>query len=284
MKSIYTLSAIILLALSACSSEKEAAEPAAADAETQQPADDAISAPVATEEAGTGDERPQAVEESGGEPDAADTEDKPIILAQATSPASDQDWQFSEGEHFHRLVPTQPTLGGADKIEVAEIFWYGCGHCYEFEPFINGWAENLPANVRFERIPATWNPLVKLHAQLYYTEQVLVRNGKIEDPEGFRDAVFVEYHRRNNRLTSLPSIEALFTSVGVSSDDFNNTWSSFEVAQKLRVAQDLARRYAITGVPAVVVNGKYRSGKSDTGTYPKLLEVVDELIERETVR
>ena len=132
MKSIFTLSAIILLALSACSSEKEAAEPA--DAETQQPADQAISAPVATEEATTGDERPQAVEESGGEPDAADTEDKPIILAQATSPASDQDWQFSEGEHFHRLVPTQPTLGGADKVEVAEIFWYGCGHCYEFEP------------------------------------------------------------------------------------------------------------------------------------------------------
>ena len=284
MKSIFTLSAIILLALSACSSEKEAAEPAAADAETQQPADEAISAPVATEEAGTDDERPQAVEESGGEPDAADTEDKPIILAQATSPASDQDWQFSEGEHFHRLVPTQPTLGGADKVEVAEIFWYGCGHCYEFEPYINGWAENLPANVRFERIPATWNPLVKLHAQLYYTEQVLVRNGKIEDPKGFRDAVFVEYHRRSNRLTSLPSIEELFARVGVSSDDFNNTWSSFEVAQKLRVAQDLARRYAITGVPAVVVNGKYRSAKSDTGTYPKLMEVVDELIERETLR
>ncbi len=282
MKLIYTLSAIILLALSACSSEKEAAEPA--DAETQQPTDDAISAPVATDEAETGDERPQAVEESGGEPDAADTEDKPIILAQATSPAPDQDWQFSEGEHFHRLVPTQPTLGGADKIEVAEIFWYGCGHCYEFEPYINSWVENLPANVRFERIPATWNPLVKLHAQLYYTEQVLVRNGKIEDSKGFRDAVFVEYHRRSNRLTSLPSIEALFARFGVSSDDFNNTWSSFEVAQKLRVAQDLARRYAITGVPAVVVNGKYRSAKSDTGTYPKLMEVVDELIERETVR
>jgi len=282
MKSIYTFSAIILLALSACSSEKEAAKPA--DAEAQQPADDAISAPVATEEAGTGDERPQAVEESGGESDAADTEDKPIVLAQATSPASDQDWQFSEGEHFHRLVPTQPTLGGTDKVEVAEIFWYGCGHCYEFEPYINSWAEKLPANVRFERIPATWNPLVKLHAQLYYTEQVLARNGKIEDPKGFREAVFVEYHRRGNRLTSLPSIEALFVRVGVSSDDFNNTWSSFEVAQKLRVAQDLARRYGITGVPAVVVNGKYRSGKSETGTYPKLLEVVDELIERETVR
>ena len=78
--------------------------------------------------------------------------------------------------------------------------------------------------------------------------------------------------------------QALFASAGVSADDFNGTWSSFEVAQKLRVAQDLARRYAITGVPAMVVNGKYRTGKTETGTYPKLLEVVDELIQRETVR
>jgi thiol:disulfide interchange protein DsbA len=284
MKSIFTLSAFFLLALAACSSEKEAVEPVAADAEVQQPADDTATAPAVSEEVAESDERPQAVEESGGEPDAADAGDKPIILAQSASPATDQNWQFSEGEHFHRLVPTQPTLGGADKIEVAEIFWYGCGHCYEFEPYINSWEENIPANVRLVRIPATWNPLVKLHAQLYYAEQVLVKNGKIEDPKGFREAVFMEYHRRGNRLTSLAAIEALFANAGVSADDFNNTWSSFEVAQKLRVAQDLARRYAITGVPAVVVNGKYRTGKTETGTYPKLLEVVDELVQRETVR
>ena len=284
MKSIFTLSAFVLLALAACSSEKEAAEPVAADVEAQQPADDTAPAPAASDEVDVSEERPQAVEESGGEPDAADAEDKPIILAQAASPASDRNWQFSEGEYFQRLVPTQPTLGGADKVEVAEIFWYGCGHCYEFENYINPWAENIPANTRFVRIPATWNPLVKLHAQLYYTELVLVKNGKIADPKGFREAVFAEYHRRGNRLTSLAAIEALFASAGVSADDFNSTWSSFEVAQQLRVAQDLARRYAITGVPAVVVNGKYRTGKTEAGTYPKLLEVVDELIQRETVR
>jgi len=284
MKSIFTLSAFVLLALAACSSEKEVAEPVAADVEAQQPADDTAPAPAVSDEVDVGEERPQAVEESGGEPDAAEAEDKPIILAQAASPVSDQNWQFSEGEYFQRLVPTQPTLGGADKVEVAEIFWYGCGHCYEFESYINLWAENIPANTRFVRIPATWNPLVKLHAQLYYTELVLVKNGKIADPKGFREAVFAEYHRRGNRLTSLAAIEALFASAGVSADDFNSTWSSFEVAQQLRVAQDLARRYAITGVPAVVVNGKYRTGKTEAGTYPKLLEVVDELIQRETVR
>jgi thiol:disulfide interchange protein DsbA len=182
------------------------------------------------------------------------------------------------------MVPTQPTVGGADKIEVAEFFWYGCGHCYDFEPHINRWSEKKPAGVRFVRIPATWNPLVMLHAQLYYTEEVLVKNGKIANPEEFRASVFEEYHKRGNRMTTEAAIQSVFTRQGVSADDFTNTWKSFEVAQKLRVAQDLARRYAITGVPAIVVNGKYRTGAAEAGGYPKLLEVIDELVERETLR
>ncbi|HWM26835.1 MAG TPA: thiol:disulfide interchange protein DsbA/DsbL, partial [Woeseiaceae bacterium] len=138
--------------------------------------------------------------------------------------------------------------------------------------------------VRFVRIPAMWNPLVKRHGQLYYTEEVLAKNEKIEDPEAFHAAVFNEYHRRGNRLTSEAAIEALFERLGVSAEDFQGTWKSFEVAQKMRVAEDLARRYAITGVPAVVVNGKYRTGGAEAGGYPALLEVIDELVARETAR
>ena len=70
----------------------------------------------------------------------------------------------------------------------------------------------------------------------------------------------------------------------VSAEDFEITWNSFEVAQKIRVAQDLTRRYAITGVPTVVVNGKYRTGAGEAGGYPQLLELLDELIARESVR
>lgn len=223
------------------------------------------------------------VEESGAEEEVEDA-DKPIILAQADVPEAKKDWKFQEGKHYVRLVPTQPTVGGADKVEVAELFWYGCNHCYTFEPFINRWAEDVPANARLVRIPATWNPLVKLHAQLYYTEEVLVKNGKIAEPEQFRNAVFAEYHRRGNRMTSLDSIKEVFAKHGVSEDDFTKTWGSFEVSQKLRIADDLQRRYGITGVPAVVVNGKYRTGAGEAGGYPELLEVIDELIERESVR
>jgi thiol:disulfide interchange protein DsbA len=226
----------------------------------------------------------EMVEESGAVDEVERAQAKPLLLAQADVPAASQDWKFEEGKHFVRMVPTQPTVGGADKIEVAEIFWYGCNHCYSFETYVNRWLETKPANVRFVRIPAVWNPLVKLHAQLYYTEEVLVKNGKIANPERFRSSVFAEYHRRGNRMASVDSIQAIFATHGVSAEDFSSTWGSFEVAQKLRVAQDLARRYSITSVPAVVVNGKYRTGSSEAGGYPKLMELIDELVAREEVR
>lgn len=231
-----------------------------------------------------GEDPSEMVEESAAEEDEAQAEERPIILAQATVPGAGQDWKYTEGTHFARMVPTQPTVGGADKIEVAEIFWYGCAHCYDFETYVTRWLESKPANVRFVRIPATWNALVKLHAQLYYTEEVLVNSGKIANPEQFRAAVFAEYHRRGNRLASESAIQALFETHGVSAEDFATTWKSFEVAQKLRVAQDLTRRYSIASVPAVVVNGKYRTGAGEAGGYPPLMELIDELVARETVR
>ena len=144
--------------------------------------------------------QPEMVEESGAVDEVERAAAKPLLLAQADVPAASQDWKFEEGTHFVRMVPTQPTVGGADKIEVAEIFWYGCNHCYNFETYVNRWLEDKPANVRFVRIPAVWNPLVKLHAQLYYTEEVLVKNEKIANPEQFRASVFAEYHRRGNRM------------------------------------------------------------------------------------
>ena len=229
-------------------------------------------------------EQPQMVEESAADEEEIQAEDQPIILAQADVPTAPGEWKFSEDAHYVRMVPTQPTVGGADKIEVAEFFWYGCAHCYDFETYIDRWLETKPANVRFVRIPAVWNELVKLHAQLYYTEEVLAKNGQLENPEQFRAAVFAEYHRRGNRLASEAAIMDLFERHGVSNEDFSNTWKSFEVSQKLRVAQALARRYSISSVPAIVVNGKYRTGASEAGGYPPLMELIDELIVRESLR
>ena len=278
MKYLAIIATVFSFALIACTSEPDAPIEAPA---AQTRAEPAPQEPVQadTDEAAEGDEeQPQMVEESDSQADEEQAADQPILLAQAATTAS-QDWKFEQGTHYFRFQSTQPTVGGPDKIEVAEVFWYGCRHCLDFEPHINSWAESIGENVRFVRIPATWNPLLKLHAQLYYTEEVLVKNGKIADPEAFRAAVFTEYHQRGNRLTSEAAIQSLFERHGVSADDFTNTWKSFEVATKLNKAQDLAIRYGISGVPAVVVNGKYRTGASESVRgFPAVLEVVDELV------
>jgi thiol:disulfide interchange protein DsbA len=273
---------ILAFALAACDSGPEAPQGPAPDAAE----DESVETPPVSQDAApeTDQAEPELVEESAAVADESESGSQPLLLAQDNLAEPEGDWKFTEGRHFHRLVPTQPTVGGSDKIEVAEIFWYGCNHCLDFEPHINRWVEDKPANVRFVRIPAMWNPLVKIHAQLYYTEEMLAKNGKIEDPEAFHAAVFNEYHRRSNRLTSESAIQALFERNGVSAEDFADAWKSFDVDKKMSVAADLARRYGITGVPSIVVNGKYRTGGAEAGGYPELLEVIDELIARETAR
>jgi thiol:disulfide interchange protein DsbA len=270
----------LFLLIAACG--KQESTPSAVDnapAVDPQTIDEAAET-VSEPETEASDETQQVVEESAAEPESGEQK---ILLAQADTSAAPQNWKYKEGQHYVRMVPTQPTVGGADKIEVAEFFWYGCPHCYDFEPIINKWSENKAANVRFVRIPAMWNALVKLHARLYYTEEVLVRNGVIKKPALFRDTVFQEYSR-GNRMTTDTAIAKVFERFGVSADEFGRTWNSFEVNQKLRVAEDLARRYSIANVPTIVVNGKYRTGGAEAGSYPKVIEVIDELVAREGAR
>ncbi len=271
----------VLLAATACGREETA--PPSEQAPAADVAEDAAAEPEANaqEAPPAEDDVVEVVEESSGA--VEDTEDKPIVLARADD-APARDWKFSEGRNYTRMVPAQLTVGGPDKVEVAEIFMYGCPHCFDLETYINQWAETRDPDVRFVRIPALFNPLAELHAKLYYTEEVLARNGKLQDQNAFRRMVFEEYHRRGNRMASPSSIQRLFTRAGVSEEDFKNTWNSFEVDQKLRVARDLTRRYNIVSVPMIVVNGKYRTDTTMAGGYPKLIELIDELTAREGVR
>ena len=271
------LFSIAVLAIAACGQE-EPAQPAADEPIVVEEAvvEEATETLETVEEA-----EATVVEESAAEPEA---DEQAIMLAQADTSAVTREWQFQEGKNYMRLVPTQPTLGGADKIEVAEFFYYLCPHCYNFEPMIKEWAANKPANARFVQVPAMWNQILVLHGRMYYTAEILARNGVIADAAAFNTAVYQEIHVRNNQLSSEATIQKLFERFNVNADDFNRTWNSFEVDQKLRVAADLARRYSVNSTPTIVVNGKYRFGAQEAGSYPKVLEVIDELIVRESAR
>ena len=276
MKHLIWISAL-LLACTGCSTEEQAETPSQPSVTEEQPAEVSTEAEPESET----DEALEVVEESAAE---AEPEDEAIVLARADITATPRVWQFKEGQHFERMVPTQPTVGGAGKIEVAELFMYSCPHCLDLETSINAWAENADPGVRFVRIPVVFNRVAQLHAQLFYTEEVLARNGVLSDPAAFHAAVFAEFHQRNNRLFSEASIQSLFARFDVSADAFSRTWNSFEVNQKLRVAGDLQRRYNISSVPTIVVNGKYRTDLSAAGGYTKLFELIDELTVREGLR
>ena len=144
-------------------------------------------------------------------------------------------------------------------------------------------------------LAAEWLKIVKhateevMHMQIMIdrtggTMEALARNGVIDDQAAVHKAIFDEIHRRGNRLASQAAILRLFARYGVSQPEFERVWNSFEVDQKLRVAQDLARRYSISSTPTIVVNGKYRTGAGDAGSYPNLLELINELILRESLR
>ena len=275
------LALLLLVGLAACGSGDKGTETVVEETPAEPvPAEEQV---MAEEETGGEEDTTQVVvEESAAEPE---DDEQPIMLARADSTDKPvQNWKYKEGQHYIRMVPSQPTMGGADKIEVAEFFWYGCPHCFSFEPTINAWAADIPAGARFVRIPVVWNNVHELHARIFYTMEVLARNGTLADAETFHNSVFEEIQTRGNRLTSEDSVRRLFERFGVSGEDFDSTWKSFEVDQKLRVAKDLGRRYSIQSVPAIVVNGKYRTGGQEAGSYDAVPEVINELITRESLR
>lgn len=279
MKRLFWISTLASLALLAACGKDDAA-----------PADETVvGAESATETTTEGAETAESAEDKSAivvEESAAEVEPaaESIVLAQADDAAATRTWKFKEGTNFTRMVPTQPTVGGADKIEVAEVFMYSCPHCYNLEGPINKWSETKSPNVRFVRIPAVFNQAAQLHAQLYYTEVFLAKTGVLKDEIAFRNMVFEEYHKRSNRMTSQAAIQRVFARAGVNEDDFNRTWNSFEVNQAMRLAADLARRYNVSSVPVIIVNGKYRTDTAAAGGYPQLMEVIDELTAREGLR
>jgi len=180
-----------------------------------------------------------------------------------------------EGVNYKLLKPAVPTNVAPGKVEVVEVFWYACGHCYALEPKIEAWErKGKPANVQVVRMPAVWNDLLKTHARLFYTIEVL---GKPElNAEAFR-----EINVRGNRLDTPAKIEAFFTSRGVSKADFQKTFSGFAVESKLARAADLNRRYRIASTPTVVINGKYVTDVGMAGGEDKLFELINTLAARE---
>ena len=201
----------------------------------------------------------------------AQSEPTEVAIQVAQADAS----SFELGTHYQMLTPTQPTSSGPDQVEVAEIFWYGCPHCFAFEPYLEAWRPTAASYVSFVRIPAVWNPTLRLHAQAFYTAEVLGMGTEMHRP------IFDEIQVNGNFLDSEQKLAAFFERFGVTAEEFEKAFNSFTVHTKLERADELNRRYRISSVPSIVINGKYTSNGTMAGSYERLIELVDELAARE---
>jgi thiol:disulfide interchange protein DsbA len=181
---------------------------------------------------------------------------------------------YKEGTHYQALTP-QATDSG-DKIEVLEFFWYGCPHCYSFEPYLRSWKKSKPANVVFKRVPAMFRPEWEVQARAYYA---LSNMNVVED---IHVKIFDAMHKDKKRLNTLAEITDFVVKNGVDKQRFNNEYNSFVVDGMVRKAKKKQKAYKIQGVPAIAVNGKYTTGGSMAGSYDNLIKVMDYLIQKES--
>ena len=190
-------------------------------------------------------------------------------LAQAQAQAP------KEGTQYVKLsTPAPVSLPAGKKIEVVEFFWYGCPHCYAFEPVLESWVKRLPADVAFRQVPVGFMAPHQLHQKLFYA---LEEMGQLE---AMHRKVFNAIHQQNRRLGSESDIAAFATANGVDGNKLVEAMKSFGVTTKATRAKQLADAYKIDGVPALGINGRFYTSGALAGDHQKATQVADFLIQR----
>ncbi|MBD8236118.1 thiol:disulfide interchange protein DsbA [Pseudomonas fluorescens] len=184
------------------------------------------------------------------------------------------DVQLEAGKTYVELSNPVP-VSVPGKIEVVELFWYGCPHCYAFEPTINPWVEKLPKDVNFKRIPAMFGGPWDAHGQLFLTLEAMGVEHKVHN------AVFDAIQKQGKRLTKSDEMADFVATQGVDKDKFLATFNSFAIQGQIKQAKELAQKYGVQGVPTMIVNGKYRFDLGTTGGPENTLNVADQLIAKE---
>jgi thiol:disulfide interchange protein DsbA len=209
------------------------------------------------------------------------------VAANTPAPTPASPSKFRAGQHYALLPVAQPVSVEPGRVEVTEIFWYGCGHCFTLEPRIEAWEkQGKPDYVDVVRMPVVWNEVTREDARLFYTLQAL---GKLDE---LHLAVFRELHVNRNPLTVIAGnridatatenkVREFLATHGVSAEEFGRVYRSFATESKIRQAENLSRRYLADHTPMVVVQGKYQTDVSMAGGVEPLFAVVGELAERE---
>ena len=176
------------------------------------------------------------------------------------------------GKDYLEIKPPQPTDTG-NKIEIVEVFSYLCPHCNDLEPKISAWVKQLPADTQFRRMPvvfgrASWETL----ARSYYALEAL------GDIEKIHPKIFAAIHEDNVILQQRDVLVDWMEKQGVDRKKFGGAYDSFSMGGKIQRSNQRAQSYGITGVPSLVIDGRYMISTTQAGNYENMLKIADELV------
>jgi thiol:disulfide interchange protein DsbA len=279
-----------LLAMAGCARQAPAPPPSApaTTPETQTAAPPQSNAPPSTPAPATQSETEQAKasQESAGAATDHQAHSDASLEKIATLPPGAQlpAGRWKPGVNYDPVVPAQPTNVAPGKIEVMEVFWLGCPHCYDLEPLIKAWLKTKPAYVEFVRVHVMWQPVHRAHAKLYYTLESL---GRAELFEKAFETIHQLGQRGEPMLIGSSDDETFKVQQrfavqnGVSAADFAKAYNSFTVNTQLQRAEELTQRYRVQGVPFIAVNGKYATDVVKAGGEAKLIDLINDLVAAE---
>ncbi len=182
--------------------------------------------------------------------------------------------EYAPGKGYELIANPQPVLADG-RVHVEEIFWFGCPHCFTLEPSIEKWKQSLPSQVAFSKMPALFNKTWASHAQLFYTVEALGLS------DSLNSKIFKAIHVDKKRLLGQDAQrEFVLANSSVSKQSFDDTYRSFGVKSQMKRADKRIQNYQITGVPAVVVNGKYLVSVSTAGSQDAFFDVLNYLIKK----
>lgn len=195
-----------------------------------------------------------------------------ITFAFGLNPAHAED--FDEGIEYS-VIKTPVATSQPDKVVVTEMFWYGCPHCFRFEPYVVKWKQSMPAGAVVEQVPSVLNPSWMEHARAFYALQLM------GETQRTHDKIFAALHLKNQLLNNVDSMAEFVAGLGVDEQEFRKNYHSFPVDTMIRKSRKKERQYGHRGVPAVIVNGKYLTSASMAGSNSRMIQVIDYLVKKE---
>ncbi len=201
----------------------------------------------------------------------------PALALLATVQAGEPEVEFEEGFHYHMIFPAVPVQATeAGDVEVLELFWYGCPHCYTFEKYLDSWKQNKAGHVKFIRMPVALNRGWTPHARAYYALE------KMDEAERIHPLFFEAIHVQGRRVRDMESISRFLSQHGVDTEEFEKAYNSSYVEERIQHSKQFVRNTGTSSVPTVIINGKYRSTASVAGGHDRLLQLIDYLVQQET--